>query len=243
METQTNIKPYSTDKSKKEEVAEMFNNISHRYDFLNRFLSLGIDVGWRKKTVQAVATRNPQKILDVATGTADLAIALRKSGAKEIIGCDISVGMLHKGKEKVVRKGLEDLIQLQYGDSENLPFEDGSFDAVTVAFGVRNFEIPQKGLKEIHRVLKKGGRIHVLEFSKPQKFPIKQLYNFYFKTILPFCGRLISKDKSAYTYLPNSVKSFPHGEGFLQLLAECGFRSNSAKKLTFGIASLYIGEK
>ncbi len=204
---------------------------------------MGVDIGWRKKTVRAVATTNPQRILDVATGTADLAIALRKTGAKEIIGCDISEGMMAKGREKVIKRGLEDLIHLQLGDSEHLPFDDNSFDAVTVAFGVRNFESPRDGLREINRVLKPGCRIHVLEFSKPEKFPVKQLYSFYFKTILPFWGRIISKDKAAYTYLPNSVKAFPHGEGFLQLLAECGFRSNSAKKLTFGIASLYIGEK
>ena len=243
MASTSNVKPYSSSKSKKEEVAEMFNNISPRYDFLNRFLSMGIDKRWRKETVKAVSKTNPQRILDVATGTGDLAIALSKSGAIEIIGCDISEGMLAIGKEKVIKRGLGSLIHLQFGDSENLPFEDNSFDAVTVAFGVRNFEVPHVGLKEINRVLKKGGRIHVLEFSKPKKFPIKQLYNFYFKFILPFWGRIISKDKSAYTYLPNSVKVFPHGEAFLQMLAECGFHTNSAKKLSFGIASLYIGEK
>jgi demethylmenaquinone methyltransferase/2-methoxy-6-polyprenyl-1,4-benzoquinol methylase len=240
----SNIKPYSTaDKSKKEEVAEMFNNISPSYDFLNRFLSMGIDVGWRKKTVKAVATTNPQHILDVATGTADLAIALSKTGAKEIIGCDISEGMMSIGKQKVAEKNLSNLIRFQLADSENLPFTDERFDAVTVAFGVRNFEHPQVGLKEINRVLKPGGRIHVLEFSQPQRFPVKQLYNFYFKYILPFWGKLISKDNAAYTYLPNSVKAFPHGQAFLDLLESSGFRNNSAKKLTFGIASLYIGEK
>ena len=243
METSTGVKPYSTNKSKKEEVAEMFNNISPRYDFLNRFLSMGIDIGWRKKTRRAVAITNPQRILDVATGTGDLAIELRKTSAKEIIGCDISEGMLAIGKEKVAQKGLSELIHLQVGDSEHLPFEDNSFDAVTVAFGVRNFEVPQKGLKEINRVLKPGGRIHVLEFSEPQTFPVKQLYGFYFRFILPVWGRMISKDQSAYTYLPNSVKAFPHGQAFLDLLASSGFHSNSAKKLTFGIASLYMGEK
>lgn len=243
MPSTPNIKPYSTNKSKKEEVAEMFNNISHRYDFLNRFLSMGVDVRWRKKTVQAVAITNPQRILDVATGTADLAIALAKTGAKEIIGCDISEGMLAKGKEKVTRKGLNKLIHLQLADSENLPFEDSCFDAVTVAFGVRNFENPKKCLKEINRVLRRGGKIFVLEFSKPMKFPVKQLYKFYFKFILPFLGRIISKDASAYTYLPNSVKVFPHGDAFLEILAEGGFHKNLAKKLSFGIASLYIGEK
>lgn len=243
METPTNVKPYKTNKSKKDEVAEMFNNISPRYDFLNRFLSVGIDKSWRRKTVEAVAKTNPQRILDVATGTGDLAIALKESGAKEIIGCDISEGMLKVGREKITAKGLDSLIHLQLGDSESLPFEDESFDAVTVAFGVRNFETPKKGLREINRVLKKNGKIYVLEFSKPKKFPVKQFYNFYFKFILPFWGRLISRDKAAYKYLPNSVKAFPHGEAFLQLLAESGFHGNSAEKLTFGIASLYIGQK
>ena len=204
---------------------------------------MGVDVRWRKKTVRAVAITNPKRILDVATGTADLAIALSKTGATEIIGCDISEGMLSIGREKVAKKNLDKLIQLQLEDSENLPFETNSFDAVTVAFGVRNFETPKKGLKEINRVLKEGGSIFVLEFSKPQKFPIKQFYHFYFKFILPFWGRIISKDRSAYTYLPNSVKAFPDGEGFLQMLAESGFSKNSAKKLTFGVASLYIGQK
>ncbi len=243
MNPATNVKPYSTDKSKKEEVAEMFDNISPRYDFLNRFLSMGVDIGWRKKTVKAVAQSKPQRILDVATGTADLAIELTKSGAKEIIGCDISEGMLSIGKEKIKKKELDNVIRLQSGDSEQLPFEDNSFDAVTVAFGVRNFQTPVKGLTEINRVLKKGSKIYVLEFSEPEKFPVKQLYSFYFKYILPFWGRLISKDNAAYTYLPNSVKAFPHGEAFLQLLTASGFHKNSAKKLSFGIASLYIGEK
>jgi demethylmenaquinone methyltransferase/2-methoxy-6-polyprenyl-1,4-benzoquinol methylase len=239
----SSVKPYSTDKSKKEEVAEMFNNISPRYDFLNRFLSLGIDIRWRKKVRRKVATLKPQLILDVATGTADVAIELRKTGAKQIIGCDISEGMMVIGREKIAKRGLSDLIQLQLGDSENLPFTTDHFDAVTVAFGVRNFENPKKGLQEINRVLKPGGKIHVLEFSVPEKFPVKQFYGFYFKYILPFWGRMISKDTSAYTYLPNSVKAFPHGAAFLELLESAGFRNNSAKKLTFGIASLYIGEK
>lgn len=204
---------------------------------------MGIDKGWRKRTVKAVAALKPQKILDVATGTGDLAIALTKTGAKEIIGVDISAGMLEVGKRKVETKGLSKLIHLQIADSEKLPFENESFDAVTVAFGVRNFEHPITGLTEIYRVIKPGGKIFVLEFSQPEKFPVKQFYQFYFRYILPFWGKLISKDASAYTYLPNSVNAFPHGEGFLKLLDSSGFHSYSAKKLTFGIASLYIGEK
>jgi len=239
----SSVKPYSTDKSKKEEVAEMFNNISPSYDFLNRFLSMGIDIGWRKKTVRAVSHLMPKRILDVATGTGDLAIALRETTATSIVGCDISEGMMEIGKKKVAKKGLNNLISFKLGDSERLPFEDNHFDATTIAFGVRNFENPLQGLKDINRVLRPGGKIFVLEFSQPQAFPAKQLYHFYSKFIMPFWGRIISKDKSAYTYLPDSIKAFPHGQAFLDLMTQAGFKNNSAKKLTFGIASLYIGEK
>jgi len=239
----SSIKPYSTDKSKKEEVAEMFNNISPKYDFLNRFLSVGIDVAWRKNTVKAVSQLMPKRILDVATGTADLAIAMSQTTATSIIGCDISEGMMEIGKKKVAKRGLSRLISFKLGDSERLPFEDNSFDAATIGFGIRNFENPLQGLKDIHRVLRTGGKIFVLEFSQPQHFPAKQFYQFYFKFIMPFWGKIISKDQSAYTYLPNSIKAFPHGQAFLDLMTNAGFRNNSAKKLTFGIASLYIGEK
>ncbi len=239
----SSVKPYSTDKSKKEEVAEMFNNISPSYDFLNRFLSMGIDIGWRKKTVRAVSELMPKRILDVATGTADLAIALSETTATSIVGCDISEGMMEIGKKKVAKKGLSNLISFKLGDSERLPFDDNSFDATTISFGVRNFENPLQGLKDVHRVLRTGGKIFVLEFSQPQVFPAKQLYHFYSKFVMPFLGRLISKDKAAYTYLPDSIKAFPHGQAFLYLMANAGFKNNSAKKLTFGIASLYIGEK
>lgn len=239
----SSLKPYSTDKSKKEEVAEMFNNISPSYDFLNRFLSMGIDIGWRKKTVRAVSNLMPKRILDVATGTADLAIALSETTATSIIGCDISEGMMEIGKKKVAKKGLSNLISFKLGDSERLPFDDNIFDATTIGFGIRNFENPLQGLKDIHRVLRTGGKIFVLEFSQPQGFPAKQLYHFYSKFVMPFWGRIISKDKSAYTYLPDSIKAFPHGQAFLDLMTNAGFKNNSAKKLTFGIASLYIGEK
>lgn len=238
------VKPYNTDqKSKKEEVAEMFNNISDNYDFLNRVLSMRVDVGWRNKTVKKVKEINPSTILDIATGTADLAIALTETNAMQIIGVDISEGMLKVGREKVKKKNLDKLIELKLGDSESLPFADGSFDAVTVAFGVRNFEHPILGLQEIHRVLKKGGKLFVLEFSQPEKAPVKQIYNFYFKNILPRWGKIVSRDNRAYQYLHDSVQVFPYGKAFLDLMNKAGFKNATDKKLSFGIASLYIGEK
>jgi demethylmenaquinone methyltransferase/2-methoxy-6-polyprenyl-1,4-benzoquinol methylase len=237
------VKPYNSEKSKKEEVAEMFNNISPKYDILNRSLSMGIDVGWRKKAVKKITKLKPNSILDIATGTADLAIALTKTGAREIIGVDISEGMLRVGKKKVAKTSFSDIISLQLADAESLPFEDNKFDVVTVAFGVRNFENPLKGLKEIYRVLKPGGTFLVLEFSKPKVFPVKQVYGFYFKNILPTAGRIVSKDSAAYTYLPASVKAFPEGQEFLNLLSEAGFKQPHAQKLTFGIASIYTSTK
>jgi len=239
----SSLKPYNTGKSKKEEVAEMFNNISPSYDFLNRFLSMGVDTGWRKKTVNAVSELMPKRILDVATGTGDLAIAMSRTTATEIVGCDISEGMMEVGRKKVAKKGLSNLIKFKLGDSEGLPFEDNSFDAATIAFGIRNFQNPQQGLEDIYRVLRPGGKVFVLEFSNPEEFPGKQFFNFHFKFIMPFWGRLISKDSSAYSYLPDSIRAFPHGKAFLDLMAAAGFHNNTAKKFTFGVASLYIGEK
>ncbi|MCX7744324.1 MAG: bifunctional demethylmenaquinone methyltransferase/2-methoxy-6-polyprenyl-1,4-benzoquinol methylase UbiE [Flavobacteriales bacterium] len=237
------VTPYNSNKSKKEQVAEMFDNISHRYDFLNHFLSLGIDKLWRKKVVKLIKKQAPEKILDIATGTADLAIAMANSGAKQIQGIDISEGMLAIGRKKIQNKKLQHLISLQWGDSEDIPFTDSLFDAVTVAFGVRNFEHPLKGLQEIYRVLKPGGMIYVLEFSQPQHFPIRQLYFFYFRHILPVWGKIVSRDPAAYTYLPESVKVFPYGEAFLKLLSEAGFKQPSNIPLSFGIASIYSGIK
>jgi demethylmenaquinone methyltransferase/2-methoxy-6-polyprenyl-1,4-benzoquinol methylase len=237
------VTPYNNEKSKKEQVADMFDNISARYDFLNRFLSLGIDVGWRRKTVKSISTLKPQTILDVATGTADLAIELTKTGAIEIVGVDISKGMLAVGDIKIKKKKLDKIIKLQSGDSENLPFEDNCFDVVTVAFGVRNFENPLKGLQEIRRVLKPAGRLFVLEFSQPQHFPVRQLYFFYFRFILPVWGKIISKDDSAYRYLPDSVRVFPYGKEFLTLMEDAGFTDTSCREFTFGISSLYQGKK
>ncbi|NVK27568.1 MAG: bifunctional demethylmenaquinone methyltransferase/2-methoxy-6-polyprenyl-1,4-benzoquinol methylase UbiE [Flavobacteriia bacterium] len=238
------VKPYATEEgSKKEQVAKMFDNISARYDFLNHLLSLGIDKGWRRKVVRYIAKDNPSTILDIATGTADLAIALSKIPNTQITGVDISAGMLKVGGEKIEKKGLSERIALQLGDSENLPFEDNSFDAITVAFGVRNFENLEAGLKEIYRVVKPGGKIAVLEFSQPTAFPFKQVYRFYFKYILPTIGRLVSKDQSAYTYLPESVDAFPYGERFITLLNKLGFEDSNAREVTFGVATIYTATK
>lgn len=238
------VKPYAhEDGGKKEQVAKMFDNISERYDFLNHFLSLSIDKGWRKKVVKMVAKSGAKTVLDVATGTADLAIALTKAHPEKITGIDISAGMLAVGQKKIEAKDLTNIITLQQADSENLPFEDNSFDAVTVAFGVRNFENLQKGLQEIRRVLKPKGKLLVLEFSQPTQFPFKQGYRFYFKNILPTLGKLVSKDNSAYTYLPASVDAFPFGEAFMDELRTAGFTAEQHKAVTFGVATIYQASK
>lgn len=237
------VKPYSQEGSKKEQVAKMFDNISARYDFLNHLLSLGIDKGWRRKVVRFIRSHQPKTILDIATGTGDLAIALSKIEGTTITGLDISAGMLKVGEEKIIKKGLNDRITMQLGDSENLPFEDNSFDAITVAFGVRNFENLEAGLKEMNRVLKPGGQVAVLEFSQPTSFPFKQIYGFYFRYILPTIGKLVSKDASAYTYLPESVGAFPYGARFLEILGKCGFSDTRGQQVTFGIATIYTGTK
>jgi len=229
--------------SKKQQVEAMFNSIAPKYDFLNRFLSLGIDKGWRKKAIQSIGDINPKYILDVATGTADLAIAALKLNPIKVIGIDISALMLKVGEDKIAQQKLTDKIELIKGDSEQLPFADETFDAITVAFGVRNFENLQKGLNEMQRVLKTGGKIAVLEFSKPKSFPFKQLYNFYFKNILPTWGGFISNNKDAYTYLPESVQHFPEGKQFVAFLHQAGFKEAKVQLLTFGICSLYIALK
>lgn len=229
--------------SKKVQVAEMFDNISPRYDLLNRVLSIGIDVYWRKKAISLLRPYQPQRILDVATGTGDFALEALALRPQQIIGVDISEGMLARGREKIAKKGLDKLITLQTGDSENLPFQEATFDAVTVAFGVRNFENLEKGLSNIYRVLKKDGTLLVLEFSKPKIFPIRQLYFLYFRYILPLIGKIISKDHSAYTYLPASVQQFPDGKDFLTVLEKTGFHQTKCVPLTFGICSAYMGKK
>ncbi len=238
------VKPYATEEgSKKEQVAKMFDNISARYDFLNHFLSLGIDKGWRRKVVRMLRQQKPTEILDIATGTADLAIALTKIEGAQVTGVDISAGMLKVGGVKIEKKGLKDRIALQLGDSENLPFEDNSFDAITVAFGVRNFENLEEGLSEMLRVIKPGGTVAVLEFSQPTGFPFKQIYRFYFKFILPTIGNLVSKDQSAYTYLPESVDAFPYGERFVNILKELGYQNPQSRPVTFGVATIYTATK
>jgi demethylmenaquinone methyltransferase/2-methoxy-6-polyprenyl-1,4-benzoquinol methylase len=238
------VLPYKDKETgKKQQVADMFDNISHKYDFLNHFLSLGIDIRWRKKAIKLLKEIQPKQILDIATGTGDFAIEALKLNPDHVTGVDISEGMLNVGREKLKKRKLDDRITLTSGDSENLPFEDNKFDAIIVAFGVRNFENLQKGLSEMFRVLRPGGKVVVLEFSKPKSFPFKQLYNFYFKNILPTLGKTISKDNAAYTYLPESVKSFPDGKDFTSILDKLGFKNTECKPLTFGISSIYTGIK
>jgi demethylmenaquinone methyltransferase/2-methoxy-6-polyprenyl-1,4-benzoquinol methylase len=236
--------PYKElEEGKKEQVARMFNNISHRYDLLNRILSLGIDIRWRKQAVKILKIHQPEYVLDVATGTADFAIAALQAGPKKITGVDISEQMLVVGREKLTKLNLGDKIELLSGDSENLAFKDNFFDAVIVSFGVRNFENLEKGMSEILRVLKPGGLLIVLEFSKPSGYFFKHIYNFYFKFILPTIGKLISKDTAAYTYLPDSVNVFPYGKAFTDILDKTGFKNTKCKELTFGVSSIYTGLK
>jgi demethylmenaquinone methyltransferase/2-methoxy-6-polyprenyl-1,4-benzoquinol methylase len=238
------VKPVQdSELSKKQQVEQMFDHISPRYDFLNRLLSFGIDRNWRKKVRKAVAAKGHRHILDVATGTADLAVELCKIPASQTVGIDISAGMLSVGEQKIRGLNLHNRIVLQQADSEKLPFPDGNFDAVTVAFGVRNFENLQNGITEMLRVIKPGGHLFVLEFSKPKNRFFSALYWFYFKAILPRLGRLLSKNSSAYSYLPRSVDAFPEGENFKRVLQDCGGLNVIIKPLTFGISSLYQCEK
>ena len=237
------VTPYNQTESKKAQVAEMFNNIAQRYDLLNHILSFGIDVLWRRKAIKLLKQVNANTVLDVATGTGDFAIEALKLKPTKITGIDISQGMLDMGKIKMKERGLDSKIELLLGDSENLPFDDKSFDAITVGFGVRNFENLEKGISEMHRVLSEKGKIAILEFSKPRKFPIKQFYNLYFLNILPAIGKLISKDPRAYTYLPESVNAFPDGEDFVSIMKKCGYTDVQQISLTFGIASIYTGKK
>ncbi|MEQ6120048.1 bifunctional demethylmenaquinone methyltransferase/2-methoxy-6-polyprenyl-1,4-benzoquinol methylase UbiE [Reichenbachiella sp. MALMAid0571] len=238
------VLPYKDkNQGKKEQVAEMFNNISKKYDFLNHFLSLGIDILWRKKAISLLENDAPKTILDIATGTGDFAIEALKLNPEKITGVDISEGMLEVGKKKMIRLGHDQMIELQLGDSERLLFDDNKFDAVIVAFGVRNFENLEKGLTDMFRVLKPAGKVVILEFSRPSVFPFKQLYSFYFKAILPLIGKIVSKDDSAYTYLPESVQQFPDGKDFLGILSKTGFKETKCTSLTFGISSIYTGIK
>lgn len=238
------ITPYKDSSlGKKEQVAQMFDNISGNYDNLNRVISFGIDVKWRKKVLKIVSDTKPKIILDIATGTGDLAILMAQTNAEKIIGLDISAGMLEVGKKKVEEKKLSSIINLVLGDSENIPFEDNYFDAITVGFGVRNFENLEKGFSEILRVLKPNGVFVILETSVPDKTPYKQGYNFYSKNILPIIGKLFSKDNSAYGYLSESAAAFPYGEKLNNILRKIGFIDVVALPQTFGVATIYSASK
>lgn len=237
------LKPHPIQSDKKNEVRAMFNNIARSYDFLNHFLSFGIDVLWRKRLIREITKYKPSVLLDMATGTADLAIMGLRTGAQRIVGIDLASEMIAMGEKKIIKKGLSDKIELLIGDAEQINFDSHTFDAAMVAFGVRNFENLEKGLTEMGRVLKNNQPLMVLEFSKPRVFPIKQLYHFYSFTILPLIGKLISKDKNAYQYLPESIKAFPHGESFIRIFEKCGFVNCKFIPLSFGIATIYIGHK
>ena len=240
------VKPYEAQGSKTAQVSKMFDNIAGHYDFLNHFLSLGIDKIWRKKMIAELVKVQPKTILDVATGTADVAINCIKQlkiNDLHITGIDISNEMLNVGRQKLIAEKMTERIELLSGDSENLPFQNNIFDAVTVAYGVRNFENLEQGLTEMHRVLQPKGKLVVLEFSKPCLFPFKQLFNIYFKYILPMIGKLTSKDSRAYSYLYESVQAFPDGADFLTVLTKIGFKNTQCTPLTLGICSLYIGYK
>ena len=238
-----NVTPYNTPEEKNKQVAQMFDNISKRYDLLNSILSLGIHKGWRKKCVNLLKAKQPKKILDVATGTGDFAIECAKLKPESIIGIDISEGMMKYGREKLIQLKLDGLITLQNGNAETVSFPDGSFDAIVVGFGVRNFQNLEIGLSNLLRLLKPGGQLVVLEFSYPRNFLIKAGYNFYFSYILPVIGRVFSKDKRAYSYLMESVKAFPNNEKFTGIMTQLGYKNASFKPLSFGIAAIYYGEK
>ncbi len=226
--------------AKKEQVRDMFNNIAHRYDFLNHFLSLGIDRRWRKKTIHEISKVAHVNILDVATGTADLAIEAARLNPQQITGIDISEKMLELGRQKVAEKNLDKIISLQVADSEKLPFEDAKFDVAMVAFGIRNFQHLETGLKEMRRVVRENGAVFILEFSHPEKFPVKQFYSFYSRFILPFWGKFFSGDNNAYNYLPESIRNFPSGKELEKVLLHVGYSKVKIMPLTFGVVTLYI---
>lgn len=237
------VKPYATEEgSKREQVELMFDRISPKYDLLNRLCSLGTDQSWRRKVIRSVGKEPVERLLDVATGTADLAIMGSKV-AKQVTGADISAGMLAHGRTKVEKAGLEDRIELVQADAADLPFPDASFDAITVAFGVRNFEDLAQGIAGMVRVLRPGGRLFVLEFSRPQRTPFKQVFRFYFHHVMPLIGRLVSRDHDAYSYLPESVEAFPQGKAFEEILGTSGLKEVRSRLLTFGVATLYTARK
>jgi demethylmenaquinone methyltransferase/2-methoxy-6-polyprenyl-1,4-benzoquinol methylase len=238
------VTPYNDlDRSKKEQVEQMFDHIAPTYDFLNHLLSLGIDRRWRRTAVDSIASVSPQVILDLATGTGDFAVEALRLRPSTIIGADISDLMMNVGRDKAQKLQVSDILRFQKVDSENMPFEDNKFDAVTVGFGVRNFEHLDIGLREMYRVLRPGGRVAILEVAQPRHFPMRQLYSIYFHYILPLLGRLFSSDVRAYTYLPESVSVFPEGDDFVAILNRAGFRHISYRPLTFGICAFYTCEK
>jgi len=240
----TKVKPYKKEESsKKEEVEEMFDNISGKYDFLNHFLSLGIDKIWRKKAIKLLKPFQPKVIMDMATGTGDFAIEALKLNPERVVGVDLSNGMLEVGRKKMKKKSVDNIIEMVQGDSENLTYEDNTFDAFTVGFGVRNFQNLEAGLSEMLRVLKPGGVGLVLEFSKPKKFPVKQYFAFHSRYVIPTIGKAISKDKAAYSYLPESVAAFPEGQDFVDIMTKVGYRDIKSKKVGGGIATIYYGLK
>lgn len=237
------VTPYNSPEEKKEQVAQMFNNIAGRYDLLNTLLSAGTHRGWRKKCVRLLRDKQPKTILDVATGTGDFAIECVKLSPEKIIGIDISDGMMEVGRQKLKKLGLDKLITLENGNAETVAFADNTFDAIVVGFGVRNFQNLEKGLTNLHRVLKPGGQLIVLEFSYPTNWFVKGFYNFYFSNITPLIGKLFSQDKRAYSYLTESVKAFPNNERFVDILNSLQFKKTSYHTLSFGIAAIYSGEK
>ncbi len=238
-----NITPYQNSESKKEQVAQMFDNIANRYDFLNSLLSLGIHKGWRKKCVNILKSKQPKVILDVATGTGDFAIECSKLNPTKVIGVDISEGMMSFGREKLKKLKLDSIITLENGNAETLSFDDNTFDAIVVGFGVRNFQNLEKGLANLHRILKPGGQLVILEFSYPTNWFIKTVYNFYFSYITPLIGKIFSNDNRAYTYLTESVKAFPNNQNFVAILNELNYKHTNFKSLSFGVASIYSAEK
>ncbi len=238
-----NVTPYNTNEEKKEQVAHMFDNIANRYDLLNSILSLGIHKGWRKKCVNLLKNKNPKTILDVATGTGDFAVECVRLNPEKIVGIDISEGMMEMGRKKLKELKLDALISLEYGNAETVNFTDNSFDAIVVGFGVRNFQNLEKGLANLHRILKPGGQLVILEFSYPKNKLVKSLYNFYFSYITPFIGRIFSKDTRAYSYLTESVKAFPNDENFTAILNKLNYKNTSYESLSFGVAAIYLGGK
>jgi len=228
---------------KKEHIQQMFNDISDRYDFLNHFLSFGIDFFWRRKFIHQLSIYKPRRVLDIATGTGDLALLISKLNPEQITGIDISEKMLAIAKRKVIQKGMQSIIVFEEGDAADLPYKNETFDAITVAFGIRNFEDIEKGLSEMKRVLKTGGIMMILEFSHPESFPMKELYGFYSRRIIPFIGKLVSGNNHAYSYLPESVSSFPSGKKFLEILEKGGMKNLSQHPMTFGVVTIYSSEK